>query len=159
MNEYINLLLSTTVRLVPQHPNHTNTNRIVGYHGHQKTHCSFKILTSWTLRIHDLMPTFRFTPFSLSNLFKIPGTADRSTLFPEFPMTHHDGKPYTTPKSGCVNGTLTVIALGAGVGCHGAVTGEVFPLLDAHAHVGTRVLLACGAGTWYSGNGRGMSQQ
>ena len=43
---------------------------------------------------------------------------------------------------------LTVIALGAGVGRHGAVAGVVLPLLDADAHVGTGVLLAGGARTW-----------
>lgn len=37
---------------------------------------------------------------------------------------------------------LTVIAVRAGVGRHGAVTCEVLPLLDAHAHVGAGVLLA-----------------
>ncbi len=42
---------------------------------------------------------------------------------------------------------LTVIALCASVGGHGAVTGVVFPLLDTNAHVGTGVLLTSGAGT------------
>lgn len=37
---------------------------------------------------------------------------------------------------------LTVVAVCPGVGRHGAVACEVLPLLDAHAHVGTRVLLA-----------------
>lgn len=37
---------------------------------------------------------------------------------------------------------LTVVAVRPGVGRHGAVTREVLPLLDAHAHVGTGVLLA-----------------
>lgn len=42
---------------------------------------------------------------------------------------------------------LTVIALCASVGGHGAVAGVVLPLLDADTHVGTRVLLTSGAGT------------
>lgn len=42
---------------------------------------------------------------------------------------------------------LTVVAVRPGVGRHGAVTCEVLPLLDAHAHVGTRVLLAGRTGT------------
>lgn len=37
---------------------------------------------------------------------------------------------------------LTVVAVRPGVGRHGAVTCEVLPLLDAHAHVGAGVLLA-----------------
>lgn len=36
---------------------------------------------------------------------------------------------------------LTIVALGACVGGHGAVAGVVFPLLDADAHVCTGVLL------------------
>lgn len=40
---------------------------------------------------------------------------------------------------------LTVVAVAPRVGRHGAVAGEVLPLLDAHAHVGARVLLAGGA--------------
>lgn len=46
---------------------------------------------------------------------------------------------------------LTVVAVGARVGRHGAVAGEVLPLLDAHAHVGARVLLAGGARAWENG--------
>lgn len=42
---------------------------------------------------------------------------------------------------------LTVITLCASVGGHGAVAGVVLPLLDTNAHVGTGVLLTCGAGT------------
>lgn len=42
---------------------------------------------------------------------------------------------------------LTVVALCAGVGGHGAVAGVVLPLLDTDAHVGTGVLLTCGART------------
>lgn len=42
---------------------------------------------------------------------------------------------------------LTVIALYASVGGHGAVTCVVLPLLDTNTHVGTRVLLTGGAGT------------
>lgn len=37
---------------------------------------------------------------------------------------------------------LTVVAVRSGVGGHGAVTCEVLPLLDAHAHIGAGVLLA-----------------
>lgn len=37
---------------------------------------------------------------------------------------------------------LTVVAVRPGVGRHGAVACEVLPQLDAHAHVGTGVLLA-----------------
>lgn len=46
---------------------------------------------------------------------------------------------------------LTVVAVRPGVGRHGAVTREVLPLLDAHAHVGTRVLLAGRAWTCVKG--------
>lgn len=42
---------------------------------------------------------------------------------------------------------LTVVALGACVGGHGAVAGVVLPLLDADAHVCTGVLLTCGTRT------------
>lgn len=49
---------------------------------------------------------------------------------------------------------LTVVAVGPRVGRHGAVTGEVLPLLDAHAHVGARVLLAGGARAWEKAGGR-----
>lgn len=40
------------------------------------------------------------------------------------------------------SGVLTVVAVRPSVGRHGAFTGEVLPLLDAHAHVGAGVLLA-----------------
>lgn len=43
---------------------------------------------------------------------------------------------------------LTVVALCACVGGHGAVTGVVLPLLDADAHVCTGVLLTCCTRTW-----------
>lgn len=46
---------------------------------------------------------------------------------------------------------LTVVAVGPRVGRHGAVAGEVLPLLDAHAHVGAGVLLAGGARAWEKG--------
>lgn len=46
---------------------------------------------------------------------------------------------------------LTVVAVRPGVGRHGAVTREVLPLLDAHAHVGTGVLLAGRAWTCVKG--------
>lgn len=46
---------------------------------------------------------------------------------------------------------LTVVAVGPGVRRHGAVAGEVLPLLDAHAHVGAGVLLAGGARAWRGG--------
>lgn len=42
---------------------------------------------------------------------------------------------------------LTVVALCACVGGHGAVAGVVLPLLDADAHVCTGVLLTCGTRT------------
>lgn len=41
-----------------------------------------------------------------------------------------------------------------GVRGHGAVAGEVLPLLDAHAHVGAGVLLAGRARAWEEGSGR-----
>lgn len=41
---------------------------------------------------------------------------------------------------------LTVVTVGPRIRRHGAVTGEVLPLLDAHTHVGTGVLLASGTG-------------
>lgn len=50
---------------------------------------------------------------------------------------------------------LTVIAVSPRVGGHGAVAGEVLPLLNAHAHVGTRVLLAGGARTCQGEKGGG----
>lgn len=53
---------------------------------------------------------------------------------------------------------LTVIAVCASVGRHGAVAGVVLPLLDADAHVGAGVLLARGAGA-YGGKAKGMSHQ
>ena len=40
------------------------------------------------------------------------------------------------------------------VRCHGAVAGEVLPLLDTHTHVGTRVLLAGRARAWEKAGGR-----
>lgn len=40
---------------------------------------------------------------------------------------------------------LTVIAMSPRIRRHGAVAGEVLPLLDAHTHVGAGVLLAGGA--------------
>lgn len=43
---------------------------------------------------------------------------------------------------------LTVIAVGPRVRRHRAVTGEILPLLDAHAHVGTRVLLTGCTWAW-----------
>lgn len=43
---------------------------------------------------------------------------------------------------------LTVVALGASVRGHGAITRVVFPLLDTNTHVGTGVLLTRGAGTY-----------
>ena len=48
---------------------------------------------------------------------------------------------------GIKSAVLTVIAVRPRVGRHGAVTGEVLPLLDAHAHVGAGVLLAGRTGT------------
>lgn len=42
---------------------------------------------------------------------------------------------------------LTIVALRASVGGHGAVAGVVLPLLDTNTHVGAGVLLAGGAGT------------
>lgn len=47
---------------------------------------------------------------------------------------------------------LTVVALGACVGGHGAVAGVVLPLLDANAHVCTGVLLTCGTRTCIRAN-------
>lgn len=44
--------------------------------------------------------------------------------------------------------TLTVIADGASIGSHGAVTGEAIPLLQADALVGTGLFGAGGAGAW-----------
>lgn len=46
-----------------------------------------------------------------------------------------------------VTAVLTVIALCASVGGHGAVTSVVLPLLDTNTHVGTGVLLTGGART------------
>lgn len=46
---------------------------------------------------------------------------------------------------------LTVVASCASVRGHGAVAGEVLPLLNAHAHVGAGVLLTRGAGAWREG--------
>lgn len=42
---------------------------------------------------------------------------------------------------------LTVVAVHAGEGGHGAVAGVVLPLLDADTHVGAGVLLTRGART------------
>lgn len=50
-----------------------------------------------------------------------------------------------------ITAVLTVVAVSPRVGRHGAVAGEVLPLLDAHAHVGARVLLAGGARAWEKG--------
>lgn len=47
---------------------------------------------------------------------------------------------------------LTVVALCACVGRHGAVAGVVLPLLDADAHVCTGVLLTCGTRTCRKAN-------
>lgn len=48
----------------------------------------------------------------------------------------------------CLNCRLTVITQGSSEGGHAAVAAEALPLLQTHALVGARVLLAGGAGTW-----------
>lgn len=61
----------------------------------------------------------------------------------------------------CINqAVLTVVAVSPCVRCHRAVTGEVLPLLDAHTHVGARVLLAGCAWAWEkAGTGKEMPQE
>lgn len=59
-----------------------------------------------------------------------------------------------------IQAVLTVVAVSPRVRRHRAVTGEVLPLLDAHTHVGARVLLAGCAWAWENaGTGKEMPQE
>lgn len=97
-------------------------------------------------------------------------TAENTGKFTQFPQKPHqihffksseEETSSATPAARTqleIRAVLTVVAVGARVGRHGAVAGEVLPLLDAHAHVGARVLLAGGARTW-DGGGKGERER